>query len=140
MEELKNLCVKIPLLNSITEISIYNKFIKETFMKGPSRKKKKDPTTINVVGHLSNIMLGKILNPKYAKLGSVVVIVNIKSVFIPNTLIDLWETINVISKDRMLKLNLQASLRYTTIVLQLVDSSIVCPEGILEDIIVWVES
>ena len=85
---------------------IYNKFIKETYIKGHGKKNKKDPIIINVVGHLSDIMLGKVLNPKYVDLGSLVVIVNIKSVSIPNTLIDLGATKNVMTRGRMLKLNL----------------------------------
>lgn len=89
-------------------------------MKGPSRKKNKDPITVNVVGHLLDIMLGKVLNPKHADPRILVVIVNIKSLSIPNNLIDFGETTNVMTKDTMLKLNLQALLRHTTIVLQFV--------------------
>ena len=40
----------------------------------------------------------------------------------------------------MLKLNLQVSLRKTTTVLQLADCSIVTPEGIVEDVMVSIES
>ena len=40
----------------------------------------------------------------------------------------------------MLKLNLQDSLRKTTTVLQLADSSTVDPEGIVEDVMVSIDS
>jgi hypothetical protein len=73
-------------------------------------------------------MLGKVLNLKYVDPGSPVVTVNIRSVPIPKTLIDLGEAINVMTKDTMLKLNLQALLKHTTTILQLVDSSTVCLE------------
>ena len=109
-------------------------------MKGLGRNKKNDLVVVNVVGHLSNIMLGKVLNPKYAYIGSLVMTMNIKSVSISETLIDLGETINVMNKDMMLKVNIQALLIHTTIVLQLEDSSIVFPKGMLEDIIVCVDS
>lgn len=59
---------------------------------------------------------------------------------IPHTLIDLGAAINVITKDTMLKLNLQGSLRKTTTVLQLVDRSTVTPEGIVEDVMVSIDS
>lgn len=44
-----NLCVKIPLLQAIKDIPIFAKTIKELCIKKPGRKKKK-PTTIQVVG------------------------------------------------------------------------------------------
>jgi len=40
----------------------------------------------------------------------------------------------------MLKLNLQGSLRKTTTVLQLADRSTVTPEGIVEDVMVSIDS
>ena len=57
-----------------------------------------------------------------------------------HTLIDLGASINVMTKDTMLKLNLQGSLRKTTIVLQLVDHSTVTPKGIVEDVMVSIDS
>ena len=59
---------------------------------------------------------------------------------IPHTLINLGATINVMTKDTMLKLNLQGSLRKTTTIMQLVDHSIVTPEGIVEDVMVSIDS
>ena len=44
------------------------------------------------------------------------------------------------TKDAMLKLNLQSSLRKTSTVLQLADRSTVTPEGIVEDLLVSVDS
>jgi len=46
-----------------------------------------------------------------------------------HTLIDLGAAINVMTKDTMLKINLQASLRKTTTILKLADHSIVTPRG-----------
>lgn len=59
---------------------------------------------------------------------------------VPHTLIDLGATINVMKKDTMLKLNLHGFLRKTTTVLQLVDRSTVTPEGIVEDVMVSIDS
>lgn len=79
LEGLENVCVRIALLHAIREIPIYDKFIKDTCMKGPGRKKKKDLVTINIVGQLSDIMLGKIVNPKYEDPRSPIVLVNSKN-------------------------------------------------------------
>ena len=47
--ELKNLCVKIPLLEAIKDVPIYNKLINEKCFKHP-RRQKRDAPTINVIG------------------------------------------------------------------------------------------
>lgn len=104
LDELKNIFVNIPLLQAIKDIPIYNKFIKDSCMKDP-RRKKKDPPTINVMGTLADFMLGKHTNPKYYDLGIPIVYVHINKTLIPITLIDLGVTINVMTKTTMLKLN-----------------------------------
>lgn len=65
-----------------------------------------------------------------------VVNVHIIGTIIPHTLIDLGAAINMMTRDTMLKLNLQGSLRNTSTVLQLADGSTVTPEGIMEDVMV----
>lgn len=47
--ELKNLCVKIPLLQASKDVPIYNKLIKEKCFKRIGRRRRDTPT-INVVG------------------------------------------------------------------------------------------
>ena len=114
--------------------------LKKLVWKGLVEKKKKDLATINVVEHLADIMLRKVLNPKYRYLGILVVTMNIKNVSIPKALIDLGETINVMNKDTMLKLNLQELLRHTATILQSENSSTIYLEGMLDDITVCVDS
>ena len=48
LNELKIICVKIPLLQDIKDIPIYNKVIKELCIKKPG-KKQKDTPTIHVI-------------------------------------------------------------------------------------------
>jgi len=137
--ELKQLCVKIPLLQAIKDVPIYNKLVKEKCFRHPGRRKR-DASTVNVIGQLSNLMLGQVICPKYLDPGSPVVDVHINDTIIPHTLIDLGVAINVMTRDTMLKLNLQGSLRKTSTVLQLEDRSTVTPEGIVEDFLVSVDS
>ncbi len=103
-------------------------------------KRKRDAPTINVIGQLFDLMLGEVIYPKYLDPGSPVVNVHINGTIIPHTLIDLGATNNVMTMDTMLKLNLQSSLRKTSIVLQLADRSTVTPEGIVEDVMVSIDS
>jgi len=85
-------------------------------------------------------MLGKLSIPKYLDLGSPLVSVHIKNTMVQNTLIDLGVEINIMTRDTNMKLNLQGFLRNTPTILQLVDRSTVKPEGMLEDIIIYIES
>eukprot|EP00253_Pinus_taeda_P019096 PITA_19096 len=103
--ELQNLCVKIPLLQAFKDVLIYNKLIKEKCFKHPGRRKM-DAPAINFIGQLSNLMLGQEICPKYLEPGSPIVDVHINVTIVPHTLIDLGATINVMTKETMLKLNL----------------------------------
>ena len=76
VDQLKNMHVQISLFQAIKVVPIYGKSIREAFLKKLERKKK-DPTTVHVVGQLANIMLGKLITPKYSNLGSLVVIFSI---------------------------------------------------------------
>ena len=79
--------------------------IKEKFFRHPG-KHKRDVPTINVIGQLSDLMLGQVICPKYLDPGSPVVDVHINGTIIPHTLIDLGVAINAMTTDTMLKLNL----------------------------------
>ncbi len=54
--ELKHLCVKIPLLQAIKDVPIYNRLIKEKCFEHLGGCKR-DAPTINVIGKLSDLML-----------------------------------------------------------------------------------
>lgn len=66
---------------------------------------------------LSDLMLGRVISPKYLDPSSPVVDVHIDGIMAPNTLINLGFAINVMPRETMLKLNLQGALRKTIIVL-----------------------
>lgn len=131
--------MNIPLLQAIKEIPIYNSLIKKSCIKKPGRRKKYPPT-MNVIEKLVDLILARVLNPKYLDLGRLIVNVHINEKPIPKTIIDIGESTNVMTRDTMLKLNIQNSLSHATIVLQLVNRSIITPKGILEDIIVSIDS
>jgi len=97
-------------------LPIYNKLIKEKCFKHLGRRKRDTPT-INVIGQLSDLMLGQVIFPKYLDPGSHAIYVHINGTIVPHALIYIGVSINVITKDTMLRLNLQGSLRKTTIVL-----------------------
>ena len=130
--------VKIPLLDAIKEVPIYTKAIKEACIKTPGRKKR-DPKTIHVLGQLFDLMLETIKVPKYSDPGSPIVTLAIQGIQVQNVLIDLGASINLMTKEVMAKLHI-VGLRETPTILQLVNSSTIVPNGMLEDITVTLHS
>lgn len=84
-------------------------------------------------------MLGKVVIPNYLDPGSLVVNLIINGQAMKNDLVDLREAINVMSKDTINRLCMEG-LRTTPTVLQLVDSLTVTPDGLIEDVIVTLDS
>ncbi|XP_059073393.1 uncharacterized protein LOC131874162 [Cryptomeria japonica] len=72
LDQLKHVCVKIPLFQEIKDVPIYSKAIRSMFLKKPGRKRKY-PQTVHVMGQLADIMLGKAVVTKYSDPGSPVV-------------------------------------------------------------------
>ena len=100
LDQLKKMTVKIPLLDAIKQVPIYSKAIKEACVKTLGRKKK-DPKTIHVLGHLFDLMLDNPRIPKYADPGSPVVTLTIQGIQVQNVLIDLGASIKVMTKEVM---------------------------------------
>jgi len=138
LDELKNVCIKIPLLQAIREIPILAKTIKELSFKRPGRKLK-DTRRIHLVGKIADIMMGKITMQKYVDPSSPIVKTHINGMEIRNTLIDLGAAINIMSRQTMEQLKLP-NLLFTPTLLQLADRSIIKPDGVLEDISVSLDS
>jgi len=138
LDELKNVCIKIPLLQANKEIPILAKTIKELSLKIPG-KKPRDTRRIHLVGKIADIMMGKITMQKYIDPGSPIVKTHINGIEIPNTLIDLGAAINIMSRQTMEHLKLP-NLLFTPTLLQLGYRSIIKPDGVLEDIPVSLDS
>eukprot|EP00253_Pinus_taeda_P028513 PITA_28513 len=130
--------IKIPLLQAIREIPILAKTIKELSLKRPGRKPR-DTRRIHLVGKIVDIMMGKITMHKYVDPGSPIVKTHINGIEIPNTLIDLGASINIMSRQTMEQLKLP-NLLFTPTLLQLADRSIIKPDGVLEDISISLDS
>ena len=138
LDELTNVCVNIPLWKAIKDILIYTKAIKDLCLSKTNRRKK-DPPTIHVLGNLAALMSNTIFVEIYVDPGIPMVTITINNFSISKKLIDLGATINVMTLETMKYLDLK-NLRPTTTVLELADRSKIAPEGILEDIIVSLDS
>ncbi len=65
-------------------------------------RRKRDNPTINVIGKLSDLMLGRVIFLKYLDPGSPVVDAHIDGIIVTNNLIDHGAKINVMTKETML--------------------------------------
>jgi hypothetical protein len=79
--EIKNLYINIPLLQSLQDIPIYAKMIKELCGRNPVRKIKDPSSTVCVVGAFSDLILGRQELIKYADLGNPIVTIQIQGCF-----------------------------------------------------------
>ena len=120
------------------DVSIYVKMIREHCSKKLGRKPK-DPLTIHVMGKLSDTMLEKSIPVKYGDPGNPILTIQINGVNIPNVLVDLGATINVITSATTTIFGLQ-DFKPTPTILELAYWSIVKPIGKLEDITISVDS
>lgn len=80
------------------------------------------------MGKLSELMTAQPLLTKYNDPGNLMVTIYINDHPIDNTLIDIVDSINVMTKDVFIALGLQG-LRHTPTMLELADRSRVKPEG-----------
>lgn len=136
--ELKNLYVKIPLLQAIQNIPIYAKAIRDVCVNKP-RRKPKDPPTVYIMGRLSEILQGKTCLVKYGDPNNPIVTVQFDLVSISNTLVDLGSAINIMTSETLKLLGLK-NLRPTPTILELADRSTIQLEGILEDVVISITS
>ena len=77
--ELKNIYVKVPLLQSLHDVPIYAKTVRDLIVKKTGRKPK-DPPTVHVVGKLSELMMGRAPLAKYDDLSNPTVTVCIGNI------------------------------------------------------------
>lgn len=104
--ELKNLYVKIPLLQVIRDIPIYTKAIRVVCVKKPGRKPK-DPPTVYVMGGLSELLQGETPLVKYGDPSNPTITIQIDQVSISNTLVDLGAAINIMTCETLKLLGLK---------------------------------
>ena len=87
-------------MQAIKDIPILAKTIKELCLKKPGRKKKQ-PTKVQVVGQLDELISNQPRLIKYGNPGNPIVTAHIKHIPIPNTLVDQGAAINIMTVTTM---------------------------------------
>ena len=70
--ELKNIYVKIPLLQALQDVPIYARTVRNLCTRKPGRKPR-DPPTVHVIGKLSALTMRQTLLAKYDDPGNPIV-------------------------------------------------------------------
>ena len=135
--ELKNVYVKIPLLQALHYVPIDAKTVWDLCVRKPGRKYK-DPPIFHVIGKLSKLIMGKTLLDKYNDLGNPTGAMQIGNTQIPNVLVDIGAAISIMTIEIVQKLGL-TNICPTPIILELAGKSTIKPEGIFDDLIVSVD-
>ena len=136
--DVKNLYVKIPLLQALHDVPIYAKIVRYLCVRKPGRKPR-DPPTVHVLGKISELIMGKTLLAKYDDPRNPTITVHIGDTQILNVLVDLGASINVMMIENVRELGL-TKLWPTPTILELADRSTIKPDGILDDLVVSVDS
>ena len=102
-------------------------------------RKPRDPPTVHVKGKLSELIMGKTLLAKFDDPGNPTITLQIGNTQIPNVLVDLCTAINFMTIETVQKLGL-TNLRPTPTILELPNRSTIKPEGILDDLVISVDS
>lgn len=126
------------MLQAIKNIPIYEKTIKDSCLKKAGRKKK-EQKIVQVKGQLASLMSTNISIEKYIDPGVPLVNISINKFSIPNTLIDLDATINVMTMETLRNLKIY-NIRPTPTILELADRSKVKHESVVDDVIVSIDS
>ena len=137
MGELKILYVKIPLLQALHDVPIYSSTVQDLCVRKPGRKPR-DPPIVHVLGKLSDLIIGKIPLAKYNDPGNPTVTIQIGDTQVPNVLVYLGGSINVMTIENVRKLGL-TNIRPTPTILELADRSTIKPDGILDDLVFSVD-
>ncbi|CAH9079820.1 unnamed protein product [Cuscuta epithymum] len=126
--------VNLPLLEMITNMPAYTKFLKEL----NTRRRRYEPNEKIFVSKAVSAVLQKDLPPKLEDPGSFIITINLGNSRTEKAMLDLGASINLMPYSVYLKLGLN-ELKTTTMSLQLADRSIRYPRGIVEDVLVQVD-
>ncbi|XP_017632469.1 uncharacterized protein LOC108474953 [Gossypium arboreum] len=133
LETFRKVEVNIPLLDSIKQIPRYAKFLKELCT---SKRRLIGNERVNVGENVSTVLQKKV-PPKYKDQGMFAIPCEIGNIGIKKAMCDLGASINVMPYS-IYKLINAGPLKETGVIIQLVDRTVVYPEGLLEGVLVKV--
>eukprot|EP00253_Pinus_taeda_P017439 PITA_17439 len=137
--ELQNFYVKNPLLQALRDVPIYARTVRDICVRKLGRKAK-EPLRVHVMAELTAPMIEKDPPVKYGDPGHPTVIVQVGKTFVSKVLVDLGAAINIMTLETTQLLQLKHLIRETPTILELADRSKIKPEGVIEELVISIES
>ena len=134
LEVLRQVKVNIPLLDMITQVPTYAKFLKDLCTVKKSLNVNKKAFLTQKV----SAIIGNKTPVKYKDPGCPIISVNIGGIIMEKALLDLGASVNLLPYAMYKRLGL-GELKPTSITLSLADRSIKIPKGTIEDVLIQVD-
>ncbi|XP_017644456.1 uncharacterized protein LOC108485116 [Gossypium arboreum] len=134
LDTLKQLHINIPLVDTLVQISSYEKFMKDLL---PKKKKLTNIETIALTEGYSVVLTNK-LPPKLKDPGSFTIPCLIGNHYLGKALCNLGASINLMPLSTFRKLGI-GQMKSTAMTLQLADRSFAQPKGKIKDVLVRVD-
>ncbi|XP_015947501.1 uncharacterized protein LOC107472491 [Arachis duranensis] len=135
LETFKKLEINIPLAEALEQMPLYAKFLKELINKKRSWEEKENV----LLTEECRALIQKGLPPKLEDPGSFLLPCTIGNLTITKAMCDLGASINLIPSSMVKKLHID-EVKLVQMSLELVDKSMVYPRGVIENILVKVDS
>ncbi|XP_070047095.1 uncharacterized protein [Nicotiana tomentosiformis] len=128
--------VNLPFTEVLSQMPVYAKFMKEILTK---KRKIEETSVVKLIEHCSVILQNK-LPPKCGDAGSFTIPCSLGTINFDKSLCDSGASINLMHLSIYRKLQKEVrEIRSAPISLQLADQTTLIPEGIVEDVLVWVD-
>ncbi|XP_016195726.1 uncharacterized protein LOC107636748 [Arachis ipaensis] len=134
LEVFKKLEINIPLVEALEQMPLYVKFLKELI----SKKRSWNEREIVILTQECSALIQEGIPPKFKDPGSFYLPCTIGNTVIDKALCDLGSSINLMPLSMMRRLSIE-EVKPTQMSLELVDRSLVIPEGVIENLLVRVE-
>ncbi|CAN6483979.1 unnamed protein product [Victoria cruziana] len=135
LEMFRAVCINLPLLDAISQVPAYARFLKELCTK--KRRSRRIPESVMLSEETSSILLRR-MPPKLEDPGAPIIPCVIGDILVKRALLDLGASVNVLPGYFYDMFNLEG-LKPTSMTIQLADRSVKAPRGVLEDILLKIE-
>ncbi|XP_070055338.1 uncharacterized protein [Nicotiana tomentosiformis] len=136
LDMLRQVNVNLPFTEVLSQMPAYAKFLKEILTK---KRKIEETSVVKLTEHCSAILQNK-LPQKCGDPGTFTIPCSLGTLNFDKSLCDSGDSINLMPLSIYMKLEKEiGEIRSVPISLQLVDQTTITPEGIVEDVLIWVD-
>ncbi|CAN6483931.1 unnamed protein product [Victoria cruziana] len=135
LETFRSVCINLPLLDAILQVSAYARFLKELCTR--KRKSRRVPECV-MLSAGTNFLLQRRLPPKLEDSGAPIIPCMLGDIHVERALLDLGASVNVLPGCFYDACGLEG-LKLISMTIQMADHSVKQPRGVLEDVLIKIE-